>query len=117
MKVAVVGSRSLSVDLSPYIPAYATAIISGGACGIDRCAAEYARQNGLELIEYLPDYNLYGKLAPLRRNDEIIRAADKVLVLWDGKSRGSKYVINQCIRLGKKIEVVMVKDRYMPRYS
>lgn len=109
MRVAVIGSRSLDVDLSPYIPAYATAIVSGGACGVDKCAAQYARDNGLELIEYLPCYDKYGRFAPLRRNDEIINAADCVLAVWDGRSRGTKYVIDRCVRLGKKIEVVMVR--------
>lgn len=111
MKIAVIGSRSLDIDLSPYIPAYATVIVSGGACGVDQRAAKYARDNGLELIEYLPCYEKYGRLAPLRRNDEIIDAADYVLALWDGKSRGTKYVIDRCVRLGKKIEVVMVSPK------
>ena len=41
MKVAVIGSRELNVDISPYIPIYCTAIISGGARGVDSCAAKY----------------------------------------------------------------------------
>jgi predicted Rossmann fold nucleotide-binding protein DprA/Smf involved in DNA uptake len=61
MKVAVIGSRNLTVDLSKYIPEGTTAIISGCARGIDTCAANYAKENGLELIEFLPDYTKYGR--------------------------------------------------------
>lgn len=35
MKVAVVGSRTLSLDLTRYIPPEADCILSGGAKGID----------------------------------------------------------------------------------
>lgn len=108
MKIAVIGSRNLDIDLSPYIPAYASVIISGGANGVDRSAARYARENGLELVEFLPRYDRFGRMAPLRRNDEIVDAADCVLAVWDGKSRGTKYVIDRCMRLGKQIEVVMI---------
>ena len=109
MKIAVVGSRNLNIDIAPYIPAYASVIISGGASGVDQSAAKYAHENGLELIEFLPCYEQYGRLAPLRRNDKIVDAADCVLAIWDGKSRGTKYVIDRCMRLGKKVEVVMIR--------
>ena len=39
MKLLVVGSRSIeNFDLSPYIDTNVSAIISGGACGIDTIA-------------------------------------------------------------------------------
>ena len=40
-------------------------IVSGGAVGIDKCAEEYARIKGIELVEFLPDYKKYGKVAPI----------------------------------------------------
>ena len=52
MKIAVVGSRGLSVkDLAQYLPAYATELVSGGAKGIDACAREYACQTGMKWTE------------------------------------------------------------------
>jgi hypothetical protein len=109
MKIAVIGSRNLTVDLSEYVPEGTTAIISGGAKGIDTCAANYAKENGLELIEFLPDYKKYGRGAPLKRNDLIIDAADIVLAFWDGKSRGTKYGIDRCKKLGKEVRVFILK--------
>ena len=62
MRLAVIGSRRLYVrDLSPYLPDNVTEIVSGGAKGIDGCAGEYARRNGIPLTEFLPDYRRYGK--------------------------------------------------------
>ena len=107
MKVAIVGSRGLSVeDFSPYLPPETTEIVSGGAKGIDQCAAAYAVAHGLTLTEFKPDYRRYGKGAPLKRNLEIVDYADCVLIFWDGTSRGSRFVINTCEKSGKPHRVV-----------
>ncbi len=97
MKVAVIGSRELQVNhLEDYLPDHVTEIVSGGARGIDTCAKSYALRHGLKLTEFLPEYAKYGRGAPLRRNITIIEHADLVLAFWDGKSRGTKFVIDNC---------------------
>ncbi len=108
MRVAVIGSRGLQVDhLEDYLPEDVTEIVSGGARGIDACAREYAVAHGLKLTEFLPEYEKYGRGAPLRRNITIIEHADLVLAFWDGKSRGTKYVIDNC----KKRNIPVVVHR------
>lgn len=105
MKVAVIGSRNLKVEnLQDYLPHDTTHIISGGAKGIDTCAREYAQEHDLHLTEYLPDYASYGRNAPLKRNI-IIENADCMVAFWDGRSRGTKYVIEQCRKQNIPVEV------------
>jgi len=82
--------------LEDYLPEDVTEIVSGGARGVDTCAREYALAHGLKLTEFLPEYKKYGRAAPLRRDITIIEHADLVLAFWDGKSRGTKYVIDNC---------------------
>lgn len=97
MKIAVIGSRGLRVDdLENYIPEGTVEIVSGGARGVDTSEKEYALLHGLKLTEYLPEYSRYGRSAPLQRNITIIESVDLVLAFWDGKSRGTKYVIDNC---------------------
>jgi len=97
MKVAVVGSRGLSVtDLGKYLPEGTTEIVSGGARGVDTSAREYAISHGLKLTEFLPEYDKFGRGAPLKRNITIIEYADLVLAFWDGQSHGTKFVIDNC---------------------
>jgi len=111
MKVAVVGSRNLLVsDLQQYLPDKITEIVSGGARGVDTCARKFAHRNGLKLTEFLPDYRTYGKSAPIKRNLQIIAYADIVIAFWDKKSRGTKFVIDQCKRQGVKIRVFVPKE-------
>ena len=106
MRVAVIGSRGLMVDdLGKYLPKETTEIVSGGARGIDACAREYAQQHGLKLTEYLPEYSKYRRGAPLKRNITIIENADLVLAFWDGTSRGTKYVIDNCRKRNIPVEI------------
>ena len=76
---------------------------SGGARGIDSCAKEYAISHGITITEFLPEYNKYKKGAPLKRNIKIVQYADEVLAFWDGKSKGTEFVINYCRLSDKKV--------------
>ena len=97
MKVAVIGSRGLQVDhLEDYLPEGVTEIVSGGARGVDTCTRNYALRHGLKLTEFLPEYGRFGRGAPLLRNITIIENADRILAFWDGKSKGTKFVIDCC---------------------
>lgn len=107
MKVAVIGSRSLAVpDLSPYLPPETTEIVSGGAQGVDRSAAEYAIGCGIKLTEFRPDYATYGRAAPLLRNLQIIAYSDMVLAFWDGESPGTAFVIERCRKQQKPLQII-----------
>ena len=76
---------------------------------MDMLAREYAIRNNIKLVEFLPQYNLYGRAAPIKRNEEIAKYADEAVVLWDGKSKGTESTIRFFKRLGKKVSVYIVE--------
>ena len=107
MKVAVIGSRGLSVeDFSPYLPPDTTELVSGGAKGIDQCVARYAQAHQIPLTEFLPDYAHYRRGAPLKRNEQIVQYSDLVIAFWDGRSKGTQYTMNYCEKTGTPLQVV-----------
>lgn len=111
MKTAIIGSRNIKdIDLSLFIPKGTTEIISGGARGVDTLAKEYALSHGLKLTEFLPQYARFGKGAPLKRNITIIENADIVLAFWDGKSKGTKFVIKNCQSRNIPVKVYLLSD-------
>lgn len=110
MKIGIVGSRNIDADIPENcIPNNVTEIFSGGAYGMDRAARRYAYKHTILITEILPEYDLYGKRAPLMRNDLIISLSDKIYIFWDGKSHGTGYVINKCKELNKPYELYIYK--------
>ena len=107
MKIAVVGSRNITAsNLERYV-SDGDEIVSGGAVGVDTCAAEYAKRNGLGLTVFLPEYDRYGKAAPIVRNKAIVDYSDKVIVFWDGSSKGALSVIRYAEKIGKPCEIML----------
>ncbi len=112
MKIAVVGSRGLHLSeaqLKKHL-FQATEIVSGGAKGADACAAAYAQQKGILLTEFLPQYQRFGRAAPLVRNRQIVDYADQIIAFWDGTSNGTRAVIDYAKRTGKACEVIFIEQ-------
>ena len=114
MRVAVVGSRNIVVtDIEKYI-GECEEIVSGGAMGVDSCAAEYAENANITFTEILPDYKRYGRAAPIIRNKEIVDYADRVVAFWDGKSKGTQSVIEYAEKVGKPCTVILCESSTSP---
>lgn len=116
MRVAVIGSREcegLTVEkVLANIPKECTEIVSGGARGVDQLARQAAKALGLLYTEYLPDYNVFGKKAPLVRNTSIIAHADYVLAFWDYHSNGTRDALLKGLRQDKPIKIVLLREPF-----
>ena len=107
MKLLIVGSRSITdFDLSQYVQNDVDTIISGGAGGVDSLAENYADTHRLSKYIMRPSYGLYGRSAPLKRNEKMVETADAVLIIWDGTSKGTKYTLEYAQKLKKPITLV-----------
>ena len=106
--MAVIGSRSfndyerMKRVLDKYKPRL---IVSGGAKGADTLAERYAKEKNIPTKIFLPDYDLYGKRAPLARNIEIINEVEMVVAFWDGHSRGTKHALDYAKLMDKFIHL------------
>lgn len=70
--------------------------VSGGCKdSADELIQRFCHENNLELTEHLPDYEKYGKYAPLKRNTLIVNDSDYLVAFYDGKSRGTLDTINK----------------------
>lgn len=109
MKLLIAGSRSITeFDLSSYISADVDTVISGEAGGVDSLAEQYADLHRLSKYIVRPRYDLYGRAAPIKRNEQMVNIADAVLIVWDGNSKGTKYIIDYSKRTGKPFTLVRV---------
>ena len=109
MKLAIIGSRTAGqINIAQYVQEQPSEIVSGGARGVDSYAAQYAKANNIPLTVFRPNYKAHLQGAPIRRNEEIVKYADKVLAFWDGVSRGTLYTINYAKKQGKPVQVVRI---------
>ncbi len=107
MKLLIAGSRNIrEYDLEKYIPKEVAMIITGGASGIDTLAEKFADRKRLSKMILRPQYHLYGKHAPLRRNQEMVELCDVALIIWDGNSRGTKFTIEYANKIWKKVILI-----------
>lgn len=107
MKLLIAGSRSITeFDIGKHIPKETSLIITGGAKGVDTVAEAYADAHKISKLILRPDYPRYGRAAPLKRNEIMVNLADQVLILWDGKSKGTAHTINYAQKCKKPIILV-----------
>jgi predicted Rossmann fold nucleotide-binding protein DprA/Smf involved in DNA uptake len=110
VKIAIFGSRNIkNVNLKEFLPEEVDEIVSGGAVGVDTVAANYAKENGIKLVEFLPEYNLYGKGALMRRNKKIAEYADMGIAFWDGSSKGTIHTVKYFRELNKNVKIFLQK--------
>lgn len=109
MRLAIIGSRNCpTIDIAAHLKYIPDTIVSGGARGADTYARLFAQTHNLTLLEFLPDYEKYGKKAPLVRNKLIVDNCDCLIAFWDGISRGTKFTLDYAEKQGKPIKIVKI---------
>ena len=85
-------------------------IVTGMARGPDRIAYGYANKHDLPKYEFYPDWNRHGNRAGFLRNVQMADFADELIAFWDGRSKGTRHMIQQAERSGLKVEIVYVRS-------
>lgn len=83
-------------------------IISGHAAGADALGERYALEHGIDMELYPAEWTKYGRMAGAIRNDEMASSSDALIAFWDGKSRGTKIMIEKARKKGLTVTIVDV---------
>ncbi len=111
--VIIAGSRSI-IDYDIVLEAIEksgyeiTRVISGTAPGVDSLGELWAIKHGIPYVRMPANWNKYGKKAGFIRNKEMAVAADKAIIVWDGKSPGSSNMIDEMLALNKPVYVEVI---------
>lgn len=81
-------------------------IVSGHAKGADLAGEQYANEEKFDLEIFPADWKKYGKSAGFRRNEQMAEFADALIAFWDGKSNGTKHMIDIATEKGMNVKVV-----------
>ena len=97
-KLIIAGGRDfndyelLQNTILPLLPSI-TEIVSGTCRGADQLGERFAHEHNIPIKQFPANWNLYGKSAGPRRNEQMAQYADACIVFWDGTSSGTKHMI------------------------
>lgn len=80
-------------------------IVSGAARGVDTFAIEIGDQYKIPVKTFPADWDTHGKQAGYLRNAEMAEYADALIAIWDGKSPGTKMMIDLAQKKGRPVEI------------
>ncbi len=114
MKLLITGSRKLEdpktlklaiEELKTKEGQKITMLLHGGAKGADTLAENWAKENGIKTHVIKPNYEEHGKAAPLIRNKELVKLANKTLALYTTEKRtgGTGHTATETIKAGKPL--------------
>lgn len=114
MNIAVIGSREgfgkeqIEHEMLVEFNLDEDRLISGGARGVDSIAEKIVESNDAWAKSpwIIKPINPANKMDYLFRNIEIITVSDKIIAFWDGKSRGTKFVIDYAKARKKDVRII-----------
>lgn len=86
--------------------------ISGKARGADTLGEMFAKEHGYKVKEFPANWTAYGKSAGYIRNEQMAKYAVSdgnhgvLFAFWDGKSKGTKHMIDLAKKHGLEVNVV-----------
>lgn len=87
---------------------YTLIFVSGGCNGADLLGERYALENGYKIEKYIAKWEKYGKKAGPIRNKQMAKISDYLICFWDGKSKGTKSMIDFAKALNKPIKIKFI---------
>jgi hypothetical protein len=93
--------------LTHWDPSDIGALVNGGARGTDYLAAHWALERSLPTLFFPAEWGKYGRRAGFVRNETMARRADYFVAFWDGRSKGTKHMIDCVRKLEKELAVVV----------
>lgn len=83
-------------------------IVSGGASGADAMGCAWAHANKVPVRVFRAEWDVHGRAAGPIRNREMAQYADELIAVWDGKSPGTKNMINEARAAGLVTHIVPI---------
>jgi hypothetical protein len=108
LKTIIAGSRDITdytVVLSAILSSEfkITEVVAGGARGVDRLAEQFAADMKLPIVIFPADWTSNPRAAGMVRNKQMAEYADALIAVWDGKSRGTKNMIDEAVSRNLKL--------------
>ena len=119
MKLIIAGGRNVTEvsdygakEVQAFIDFYkltdVTEVVSGTAKGADQLGELWAEVAGVPVKQFPANWEYYGRGAGHIRNKQMADYADALMIIWDGKSRGSRNMKETMIKLNKPFYEILL---------
>lgn len=122
MKTIIAGSRTIKnqddVNLAIALSGFGISEVVSGCqrtlgedgmlYGADFFGEVWANSHGIPVQPFPAKWEILGKSAGPIRNQEMANYADALIAIWDGKSRGTKDMIDKATKKGLKVFIYKV---------
>ena len=112
--------KYLSAHMNLVIPPWikVTEVVCGKAPGADTLGERWAIANNIPVKEFPADWDKHKRAAGPIRNSEMAEYADALVAFWDGKSTGTKDMIDKMRKKNKwncviRIDIPWDKQYYL----
>lgn len=111
MKLAIVGGRDFD-DWEKFCmnleDIEGVDLVISGECptGSDRFAKAWAEMKGIEYVGFIANWDKHGKAAGPIRTEVVVKACDRIVLYWDGRSPGTKSALDFAKKHRKRYRIV-----------
>lgn len=110
MKTILAGSRSITSVGALYDAIRAsgfeiTEVVCGEARGVDAMGRWWAESHRIPVAKFPADWDKHGRQAGYLRNVQMGNYAEALIAIWDGRSRGTRHMIDIATKNGLKVYV------------
>jgi hypothetical protein len=89
-----------------------TEVVSGTCRGPDQLGERWGEEREVSIKCFPADWKGFGKRAGFIRNEEMAVYGEAAIIFWDGKSRGTKSMID--LALSHKLQLLVVQVNIAP---
>ncbi len=122
MRTIIAGSRTVTdfavveeaVRASGIVP---SVVLSGAARGVDVLGERWAANHRVPLERYPADWARNGLAAGPMRNCLMANKADALIAVWDGKSKGTRHMIDEANRRHLNVYIHDAAHHEQPKVS
>lgn len=110
MRTVIAGSRHIDdyaavkavIESCPW---KITEVISGGAEGVDKLGERWAEENGIIIRRFPAEWDRFGNNAEPVRNAKMADYGEGLILVWDGRSKGSGHMLEMAAKRGLLLHV------------
>ena len=112
MKVLITGNTTIT-NMLPLLKAIKLSgytiseVVCGGSAGVEKLGKRWAEKRNIPVRFFFADWHKHGSKGKAIKNKQMVRYADGVIAVHDGKDKDTRYILDLADELGKARTILL----------